>query len=185
MQKSLIIWHLKIATKLSFLTTEMTHPTQLLYHITSFCWHEGILWTVFLSCSHLSPHHLGVDSPSLTPSSAELSPRNRRHLYECTGGTNLLLNSSQQTHPWCNLPNERVNVRSGQEDLKHPPRVLPKLGSYQQGTSFDDTIKRRNKRGSTPKKNVCHYHFTAICSADHRNSTVWNFNATVWAVAFY
>lgn len=72
------IWHLKLETKLSFLTTiEMTHPTQLLYDIKSFCWPPGS----YDLASHLSPYHLGADASSLNP---VLSPGNRPHLYDHT-----------------------------------------------------------------------------------------------------
>lgn len=72
--------------------------------------HTGFLWTMFLSCSHLSSHHLGADASSLIPSSAEVSLSSRPHLYE--DWANLLFSSSLQTYPWCTFPNERVNGSS-------------------------------------------------------------------------
>lgn len=77
-----------------FTTKQRMHLTQ--WSVQPSCWHSMLQWAVFLSCSHLSPHQLGADSPLLTPSSAGLSPSNRRRLLEYTGGVNLL-NSSLQT----------------------------------------------------------------------------------------
>lgn len=150
----------KAITNLSFLTTEeMKHPTKLLYHIRSFCWHIRILWTIFLSCPHLSLHYL----------TRPLSPHPLQSCRLATdptciiGGTYLLLNSSLQTYPWCRptstFPNERVIGRSGH--LRKSHLELPRHQALGNKAIYKASHMRGQLKGTisgfTPKKESKHW----------------------------
>lgn len=142
------MWHLEAATNLSLLTTkEVTHPTQLLYHIESCCRHMGILWAVFLSRSHLSPQHLGgrrdLPHPVLCRAVAwQQTPPGRVVELICCW------------IPPCRPEHDVPSLMRGLIGDQGPPLKEFPLNHYLQGISCEDTVKKNNMCGKH-KKELC------------------------------